>query len=292
MSKKIVAIGGGHGLSMLLRTLDKYDLDLTAIVNVVDDGGSSGRIRKDIEITPPGDLRLCALALSSPSVLYGSSLQDLFAFRFDEGELDGHSLGNLILVALTRQLGSFEKAVEKASELLNVRGKVLPASISEVILCANSKSGLIRGQVNVENTPDINNVFLDPKDVLPLDGVVDAILDANHIIYAPGSLYSSVLPSLLIKDIQIALNKTIAKILMIMNLGTKCPDTEGMDGDDHLDALINHGVRVDSVLCDKNSFFISKNRKGIKVATENIRLNGEVHDEQLLGAYLSKVFDI
>ena len=232
MSKKIVAIGGGHGLSMLLRTLDKYDLDLTAIVNVVDDGGSSGRIRKDIEITPPGDLRLCALALSSPSVLYGSSLQDLFAFRFDEGELDGHSLGNLILVALTRQLGSFEKAVEKASELLNVRGKVLPASISEVILCANSKSGLIRGQVNVENTPDINNVFLDPKDVLPLDGVVDAILDANHIIYAPGSLYSSVLPSLLIKDIQIALNKTIAKIIMIMNLGTKGQDTEGMDGDD------------------------------------------------------------
>ena len=193
---------------------------------------------------------------------HGLSMLDLFAFRFDEGELDGHSLGNLILVALTRQLGSFEKAVEKASELLNVRGKVLPASISEVILCANSKSGLIRGQVNVENTPDINN---DPKDVLPLDGVVDAILDANHIIYAPGSLYSSVLPSLLIKDIQIALNKTIAKILMIMNLGTKGPDTEGMDGDDHLDALINHGVRVDSVLCDKTRFSYQKIAKVLKL---------------------------
>ena len=134
MSKKIVAIGGGNGLSMLLRTLEKYDLDLTAIVNVVDDGGSSGRIRKDIEITPPGDLRLCALALSSPSVLYGSSLQDLFAFRFDEGELDGHSLGNLILVALTRQLGSFEKAVEKSiknAEKIKFSGKFFRKDIGQ-----------------------------------------------------------------------------------------------------------------------------------------------------------------
>lgn len=290
--KKIVALGGGHGLSMLLRTLSKYEIDLTAIVNVVDDGGSSGRIRKDIEITSPGDIRLCALALANSSEEFGSTLRDLFGFRFDEGELDGHSLGNLILVALTRQLGSFEKAVEKMSELLNIKGKVLPACESNVVLCANTANGLIRGQVNVENSHDIENVFLDPSDVQPLEGVVDAILDADHIIFAPGSLYSSVIPSLLIEEINLAISKSSADTLMILNLTNKGPDTENMTGDDHLHALLSHGVHVDKVLCDKHSLVVKKSPKNCSVAIKDIRSNSDIHDEALLGDFLAKEYKI
>lgn len=290
--KKIVALGGGHGLSMLLRTLSKYEIDLTAIVNVVDDGGSSGRIRKDIEITSPGDIRLCALALSNSSEEYGSTLRDLFGFRFDEGELDGHSLGNLILVALTRQLGSFEKAVEKMSLLLNLKGKVLPACESNVVLCANTENGLIRGQVNVERSTGIENVFLDPSDVQALEGVVDAILEADHIIYAPGSLYSSVIPSLLIEEINAAILKSHADTLMILNLTNKGPDTEGMTGDDHLNALISHGVRVDKVLCDKHSLLVKKSPKNCSVLVKEIRSETDIHDEALLGSFLQKQYNL
>lgn len=286
--KKVVAIGGGHGLSMLLRVLNKFDIELTGIVNVVDDGGSSGRLRKDIEITSPGDVRLCTLALANNSEQYGSTLRDLFSFRFDEGELEGHSLGNLILVALTRELGSFEKAVEKASELLNIKRKVLPASVSNVVLCANTKNGLIRGQVNVERSSNIENVFLDPDDVKPLEGVVKAIEDADHILYAPGSLFSSVIPSLLIKDIQVALTKAPGDITMIMNLTNRGPDTEGMSGDDHLNAVLSHGARVDRVLCDKNSLIVKKAPSGCEVIIQEIGTSADVHDENLLGNYLSK----
>lgn len=290
--KKIVALGGGHGLSMLLRTLSKYDIDLTAIVNVVDDGGSSGRIRKDIEITSPGDIRLCALALANNSDKYGSTLRDLFGFRFDEGELDGHSLGNLILVALTRQLGSFENAVEKMSELLNISGRVLPACESNVVLCANTENGLIRGQVNVEKSSGIENVFLDPKNVKPLEGVIEAISKADHIIYAPGSLYSSVIPSLLIDDIRLAISKASADVLMVMNLNNKGPDTQGMTGDDHLSALISHNVRIDKVLCDKDSLIAKYPPKGTSVIVKSIRSTNEVHDEALLGTFLAKHFKL
>ena len=290
--KKIVALGGGHGLSMLLRTLSKFEIDLTAIVNVVDDGGSSGRIRKDIEITSPGDIRLCALALAHNSDEYGSTLRDLFGFRFDEGELDGHSLGNLILVALTRQLGSFEKAVEKMSQLLNIQGKVLPACESDVVLCANTENGLIRGQVNVERSSGIENVFLDPSDVQPLEGVIEAILEADHIIYAPGSLYSSVIPSLLIEEINAAILKTPADTLMILNLTNKGPDTEAMSGDEHLNTMISHGVRVDKVLCDKNSLTVKKSHKNCSVILKDIRSETDIHDEALLGKFLQKQYNL
>jgi uncharacterized cofD-like protein len=284
--RKIVALGGGHGLSMLLRVLNTFDIDLTGIVNVVDDGGSSGRIREDIEITSPGDVRLCALALSSDSNDYGSAFRDIFSFRFDKGELDGHSLGNLILVALTRQLGSFEKAVEKASELLEVKGKVLPASVSDVVLCANTKNGLVRGQVNVENSSEIQKVFLDPIDIKPLDGVIDSINNADQIFYAPGSLFSSVLPSLLIEDINKALWNSKANITMILNLTNKGPDTYNMTGDDQLKVILDHGARVDSVLCDNNSLTVTKPPKGCKVQLAKIGSSIDVHDESLLAEYL------
>src|SRR5690554_2157511 len=128
MTKKIVALGGGHGLSMLMRALADTDSDLTAIVSVADDGGSSGRLRNDLDIVAPGDIRSCMLALCQDASSESETFAKLFDYRFDQGELDGHSMGNLILVALARQLGSFESAVKAAAELLNIKGNVLPAT--------------------------------------------------------------------------------------------------------------------------------------------------------------------
>jgi uncharacterized cofD-like protein len=159
-----------------------------------------------------------------------ATLKKIFEYRFDQGELDGHSLGNLIIVALAREAKSFETAVKQASDMLNIRGRVFPATESSVVLCAQTDSGLVRGQVQIEQTSGIQKVFLDPDDAMPLAGVVDAILEADHIIYAPGSLFTSVIPAFIIPEITHALRITQADTTMIMNLGTKGPDTRALTG--------------------------------------------------------------
>ena len=210
-----------------------------------------------------------------------ATLKKIFEYRFDQGELDGHSLGNLIIVALAREAKSFETAVKQASDMLNIRGRVFPATESSVVLCAQTDSGLVRGQVQIEQTSGIQKVFLDPDDAMPLAGVVDAILEADHIIYAPGSLFTSVIPAFIIPEITHALRITQADTTMIMNLGTKGPDTRGLTGDQHLEKVLEHGARVDRVI------------SGIDCLTvEDSPDKVEVHDMDLLRKLLVDILKL
>ncbi len=291
--KKIVSLGGGHGLSMVLRSLLPCNVDQTAIVSVADDGGSSGRLRHDLDIVAPGDIRSCILALSQTDEEdLDAAMTKIFDYRFDKGELDGHSLGNLILVALARELGSFEAAVAEASRLLNVRGRVLPATESSVVLCAETKSGLVRGQVQIEQTKDIDRVFLDPDDALPLAGVVDAILDADHILYAPGSLFTSVIPVFIIPEISHALKITKADVTMIMNLVNRGPDTESMTGDDHLAKVLEHNGRVDRVICDTDSLRVKNPPDGVELVESMLSEETDTHDPLLLRRLLVDILKL
>ncbi len=294
--KKVVSIGGGHGLSMVLRTLLPCNVEQTAIVSVADDGGSSGRLRKDLDILSPGDIRACMLALSQSDDEDESSqlasLKKIFEYRFDQGELDGHSLGNLIIVALARESKSFETAVRQASELLNVRGRVLPATESSVVLCAQTEKGLVRGQVQIEQTPGIEKIILDPDDALPLAGVVEAILDADHIIYAPGSLFTSVIPSIIIPEISHALKITEADITMLMNLGTKGPDTNGLNGDQHLERVLEHGARVDRVICAIDYLCVENGPQNMEVVQAAIGSQNDVHDIDALRKLLVDILKL
>lgn len=291
--KKVVSLGGGHGLSMVLRTLLPCKVDQTAIVSVADDGGSSGRLRHDLDIVAPGDIRACMLALSqTDDEDEDAIIARLFGYRFDQGELDGHSLGNLILVALARELKSFEAAVAQASKMLNVRGKVLPATESSVVLCAETDTGLVRGQVQIEQTTGINKVFLDPGDALPLAGVVDAILDADHVIYAPGSLFTSLIPVFIIPEIAHALKITGADVTMIMNLANRGPDTAGMTGDQHLEKVLSHNGRVDRVICDIDSLVVNEDVPGMQIVQASLCDDAEIHDQQLLREVLVDILSL
>jgi uncharacterized cofD-like protein len=289
---KIVALGGGHGLSMLLSCLAPTEAELTAIVSVADDGGSSGRLRHDLDIVAPGDVRACLSALAKPSESRNSeTLLKLFNYRFDKGELDGHSMGNLMLVALARELGTFEAAVQHISELLQVKGKVMPATESSVVLCAQTAHGFVRGQVQIEQCSEIERVFLDPDTATPLAGVVDEILHADHIMYAPGSLFTSVIPSFIISDIAHAISVASAPVTMVMNLVNKGPDTDGMTGDDHLTKVILHGGRVDRVICDIHSLRVEEPPVGVDVISAAVSGGQETHDIEALRKVLSEFIE-
>ncbi len=200
----VVALGGGHGLAVALRAARRYAGSLTAVVTVADDGGSSGRLRRELGVLPPGDLRRCLVALAGDDTLWASA----FEHRFAGGELDGHALGNLVLVGLTQTLGSFTLALEEAGRLLGAVGTVLPATDQPVVLHATAREPVsqggdrslrrVEGQVAVANTPGIRRVALEPADPAPPAAVLDALASADQVVLAPGSLYTSVLPPLLV----------------------------------------------------------------------------------------------
>ena len=191
---KIVTIGGGTGLATLLRGLKKHTSNLSAVVTVSDDGGSSGRLQKELGVLPPGDIRNCLVALADDEAL----VTDLFRYRFTEGEgLTGHSFGNLFLAAMTGITGNFDDAIKVSSRVLNIKGRVLPATLAVSQLCARLSDGsLIEGESNIsKSTAAIDHVFLDPPHAEPLQEVIAAIRDADAIVLGPGSLYTSIMPN-------------------------------------------------------------------------------------------------
>ena len=195
---KIVAIGGGTGLSTLLRGLKRRTSNLTAIVTVSDDGGSSGRLQKELGVLPPGDVRNCLVALADDEAL----VTDLFRYRFTEGEgLSGHSFGNLFLAAMSGITGNFDEAIKESSRVLNVVGRVLPATLGVVRLCAELDDGtIVEGESNISRAKrPIKRVFFDPPAAAPLDEVIAAIRDADAIVLGPGSLFTSVAPNFLVE---------------------------------------------------------------------------------------------
>jgi uncharacterized cofD-like protein len=245
----VVAVGGGHGLATALRAVRRYAGAITAIVTVADDGGSSGRLRRDLGVPPPGDIRRCLVALAADDSVWSAA----FEHRFAEGELEGHALGNLVLVGLTETLGSFPAALDEASRLLHSVGRVLPATLDPVVLkaeLADAQAQVVEGQVAVANSRGIRQVALVPDDVAATPAAVEAIAGADQIVYAPGSLYTSVLPVLCVGGIREAIRSSSAPVVQVANLRPQVPETAGMDAADLLEAVLVHDARVDAFLYD------------------------------------------
>ncbi|MBV9717781.1 MAG: YvcK family protein [Candidatus Eremiobacteraeota bacterium] len=241
---KIVAIGGGTGLSTLLRGLKRRTSNLTAVVTVSDDGGSSGRLLKELGVLPPGDIRNCLVALADDEAL----VTDLFRYRFTEGEgLSGHSFGNLFLAAMCGITGNFDQAVKESSRVLNVVGRVLPATLGIVRLCAELEDGtIVEGESNIPRAHGrIARVFFDPPVASPLEEVIAAIRDADAIVLGPGSLYTSVIPNFLISRVAREVAHAHAVKMYVCNVMTQPGETDGMSAADHVAALLaNAGERV------------------------------------------------
>ncbi|MFC4618590.1 uridine diphosphate-N-acetylglucosamine-binding protein YvcK [Camelliibacillus cellulosilyticus] len=236
---KVVAIGGGTGLSVLLRGLKAKPLDITAIVTVADDGGSSGVLRSELQMPPPGDIRNVLAALSETEPLFEKLLQH----RFQNGNgLSGHSVGNLLLAAMTSIMGDFALGVRELSRVLNVKGKVLPAANQSIVLNAIMIDGtIVEGESNIPKHSDkIDRVYLTPKDVEPLPESLQAIREADLIILGPGSLYTSVLPNLLVPKLGEEICKAKARKVYICNVMTQKGETDQFTASEHVKVLLEH----------------------------------------------------
>ena len=253
---KIVAIGGGTGLSTMLKGIKKITNNITAVVTVGDDGGSSGRLREEMGVLPPGDIRNCIAALADDDDL----VTKLFQYRFKKNvsELGGHSFGNLFITAMCEITGDMYKAVIESSKVLAIRGRVLPSTLDDMKLVAEMEDGtIIKGEsVIPESGKKIKRLFTDPEHCLPLDDVLTAIREAELIIMGPGSLYTSVLPNLLIKEIAEEIEKSNAKKLYICNVMTQPGETDGFTVSDHVKTILRHVENrkiIDTVLV--NNYF-------------------------------------
>jgi uncharacterized cofD-like protein len=255
---RIVAIGGGHGLATLLRGLKTYTRNLTAVVTVADDGGSSGRLRESYGILPPGDIRNCLAALSSDEQM----LTQLFQYRFSsEGNLDGHSFGNLFITALAEITGSFEGAVAESGRVLSVSGRVLPSTLHDVRLVADMQIPNSLNQVRVQGESRIpgmagrvRRVWLEPNDAPAYPPVLKAILNADMIVVGPGSLFTSLLPNLLVQDLLGAIRASRAVKVYVCNIVTQAGETDSFSCYDHVRTLEEHiGDSIfDVLLCNDN----------------------------------------
>jgi len=239
---KIVTIGGGTGLSTMLRGLKVYSSNITAIVTVADDGGGSGILRQDLGILPPGDIRNCVLALADTEPI----MEQLLEYRFKEGILKGQSFGNLFLAAMDGISTSFEEAVRKMSDVLAVTGNVLPITLENIKLCAELVDGyIVCGETNISkhnstHKGDIKRVFLQPQIVKPLQETVDSISEADIIVFGPGSLYTSIIPNLLVDGISDEIKKSKAIKVYVCNIMTQPGETDNYSVLDHIKAIERH----------------------------------------------------
>ncbi|MDU2025439.1 MAG: YvcK family protein, partial [Finegoldia magna] len=240
--KKIVTIGGGTGNSILLRGVKNFTSNITTIVTVADDGGGSGVLREDLGMLPPGDIRNCLVALANTEPI----MEKLINYRFSNGQLKGQSLGNLLIAAMNDICGDFNEAIKEISNVLAITGKVLPMTLDNVKLFAELEDGsTIEGESNItflnrKNGGKIKRVYTSPKLLLPLKESIDSIMDADIVILGPGSLYTSIIPNLLVTDISKALKETKAEVVYILNIMTQPGETNGYNVTDHVVAIIDH----------------------------------------------------
>ncbi|MDA8148631.1 MAG: YvcK family protein [Actinomycetota bacterium] len=323
---RVVAVGGGHGLAATLRAVRRYAGTVTALVSVADDGGSSGRLRRQLGVVPPGDLRKCLVALAEP----GSLLAAAFAQRFgadglagpaDDGaagpvdaggtgpgpsggaagggdladggregagprDLDGHALGNLVLVGLMQAAGDPIAGLDEAGRLLGVRGRVLPTTTACVVLRADTSGGVVEGQVAVMASRSIARVSLVPPAPPAPRCALEALAAADQIVIGPGSLYTSVLAATAVPEVATAIRSSRATKVYVSNLREQVPETEGYDVARHLDALADHGVPVDVVVYDGRTIDRGPLRHRA-IETALARPNGRAHDPELLADVLN-----
>lgn len=281
---KVVVIGGGTGLSVLLRGLKEYTSNITAIVTVADDGGGSGVLREDLGMLPPGDIRSCILALANTE----PTMEKLLQFRFKEGMLKGQSFGNLFIAAMNEIYGSFEMAIKEASNVLAVTGKVLPMTLENVILYAVLENGnTVKGEskiplANKEQGSKINHIYMEPKISYPLDEAVEAIKEADLVVLGPGSLYTSVIPNLLVNNIVDTIYKAKAPKAYISNVMTQPGETDGYTVLDHVNAILKHSREdlLDYVIANTESIPDDTLKKYIFDGSEPVILEGK--DEEVL----------
>lgn len=302
---KVVALGGGHGLHTMLSALVRLDVHITAVVTVADDGGSSGRLRREVPgLVPPGDLRMALTALSRPDEtgrLWSATFQHRFGGR---GALAGHPVGNVVLVGLTQVLGDPVAALDAAAALLGCRGRVLPMACEPLDIVAQvtgldddpSTPREIRGQVAVATTPGtVQSVRLEPGDAKACPEALTAIGEADLIILGPGSWFTSVLPHLMLPDLAAALHRSPAHRLVVLNLAAQPGETEGFSPEGHLDVLSDHagGMRIDSVLADRGTIRLRRRlqtsaaKLGAEVDLQDVAVPGTArHDTAKLSAAL------
>lgn len=243
---KIVAVGGGTGLSTLLRGLKAYTSNITAVVTVTDDGGSSGRLQKELGVLPPGDIRNCLVALANDETL----VTELFRYRFETGDgLSGHSFGNLFLAAMTSITGNFDRAVKESSRVLNIKGRVVPATLAVARLCAKLADGtIVEGETNIsKSTKPIASVYLDPPLAEPLPEVIAAIREADAIVLGPGSLFTSIVPNLLVQRVAREIEASHAVKIYVCNVMTQPGETDAYTASQHVQALL---AQTGAKVCD------------------------------------------
>lgn len=301
---RIVAIGGGHGLSILLRGLKQQTDNLTAIVTVADDGGSSGKLRRDLAILPPGDFRNCIAALSDVEPL----MERLLQYRFPEGSgLEGHSFGNLYIAAMRGVTGNFEAAIGETSRVLRVRGQILPSTLADLTLHARLIDGsVVDGESSIKHhAAPLDYVFVRPKHAEAHPEAVRAILEADIIVLGPGSLYTSVLPNLLVDGVAQAVRSSKALKVYICNVATEAGETDDFGVRDHVEALyrqLGHGI-IDRVLVNRTNAVAPRADHvppdagrlpdpGMRVAYADVvdRASPRYHDPALLAAALLELY--
>ncbi len=251
---KVAAIGGGTGMPNVLRGMKQYTSNLSAVVTVADDGGSSGRLRKDYGILPPGDIRNCIVALADEETLLGK----LFQYRFGKkGELAGHSFGNLFITALTHVVGDVPSAINESSKVLAIHGQVLPVTLANVVLKAKLKDGRkIAGESNIPRAKgSIDRVSISPSNCRPYPAAIAAIKNADVVVIGPGSLYTSIMPNLLVPGVKEALINSKSLKIYICNIMTQQGETDGFRVSDHLKAIFGHmgGKVIDYVFANNKS---------------------------------------
>ncbi|MFD2655431.1 gluconeogenesis factor YvcK family protein [Gracilibacillus thailandensis] len=289
--KKVVVIGGGTGMPVLLRGLKQQPIDLSAIVTVADDGGSSGRLRSEMEMPAPGDIRNVIAALSDVEPM----LMELFQHRFTKGNgLSGHSMGNLLLAAMTSVTGDFYNGIKEISRVLNVKGNIYPIANQNMFLHAEYEDGeIVVGESNIPKANKrIKRVFLKPNPVLPLPEAVSAIQEADLVVIAPGSLYTSTLPNLIVPQIGEALRNTKAKVVYVCNVMTQAGETNHYTASDHVQAIMDHIgtgclqsviVHNKTIARDVQMVYAEENAEPVKYDLDKLREMGlEIIEEDIV----------
>jgi uncharacterized cofD-like protein len=280
---RVVALGGGHGTAVTLRAARRYAEDVTAIVSVADDGGSTGRLREQLDVVALGDLRKCLVALASE----GSVLARAFEHRFTGGDLAGHAVGNVVLAGMVQAAGGLVAGIDETARLLGATGRVLPATVEHVVLKAVAARGEVNGQVAVSRAGRIERVCLDPRGCRAPDEALAAIERADQIVIGPGSLYTSVLAAAAAEGIARAVTAARAQRVYVCNLRPQIPETEGYGVADHVAALRRHGIEVDVVLWDPASGMDAGAPRVRLVAHPLVGDGGLVHDPVKLAGALS-----
>jgi len=281
----VVALGGGHGLAATLRAVRRYAGTLTGVVSVGDDGGSSGRLRADFGVAPPGDVRRCISALATDDTLLRTSLE----YRFAEGPLTGHPIGNLLLAGLAIASGSFQDAIDELCRLVDCEGSIVAATTVPVRLLADSDQGIITGQVTIERVTGIRNLRFEPTDPPVADAAIKAIEQADQIIIGPGSLFTSVLASVVVPGLLPVFQRATGQRVFVANVANERAMARGFGLGEHLATMSDHGVEVDVVVADKST--IGGDVEGYDIRWADVAAeDGWSHDPDKLGTVLGEIW--